>query len=101
MKKETMILVGAAGIAAYLVMQAGTKRGATTPLKKFTTGTSEILDAFGKRFSNGYRYFSDGVVIDPQGSYWKNNQMIWSPPAAKSSMSTTTDNALGDWTNEA
>jgi hypothetical protein len=28
----------------------------------------------------GYRYFSDGTSIDAAGKYYKNGQLIWSPP---------------------
>lgn len=28
----------------------------------------------------GYRYFSDGTSIDAAGRYYKNGQLIWSPP---------------------
>lgn len=98
MKKDSMILIGAAGVALYLVMRAGSVKAAVTKVQQ---GATEIFNSLGKPFSNGYRYFSDGTVIDPAGAYWKNNQMIWAPPASKSQMSTTTDQALGDWTSEA
>lgn len=35
----------------------------------------------------GYRYFSDGTSIDAAGRYYKNGQLIWSPP-------TTTDTPI-------
>lgn len=98
MKKDSLILVGAAGIALYLVVKAGSVKGAVAKVQQ---GATEILDSLGKRFSNGYRYFSDGTVIDPSGAYWKNGQMVWAPAATKAKMSTATDQALGDWTNEA
>ncbi len=98
LKKDSLILIGAAGIALFLVMKAGSVKGA---VKSVQTGAKEIFDALGKPFKNGYRYFNDGTVIDPTGAYWKNGQMIWAPAATKAQMSTTTDQALGDWTNEA
>jgi hypothetical protein len=101
LKNDSLIMVGAAGIALLLVMKAGKAKGATTNIAQFNTGAKEIFDALGKKFSNGYRYFTDGTVIDPSGAYWKNGQMIWAPAATKANMSTATDQALGDWTNEA
>lgn len=31
----------------------------------------------------GWRYFSDGTVIDPQGNYYVNGSMIWSPSSGQ------------------
>jgi hypothetical protein len=29
--------------------------------------------------ANGWRYFTDGTAISPDGTYYKNGQMIWNP----------------------
>lgn len=88
MKNDTLILVAAAAVAAYLVKKAGGVSQAVKYVQDAATRTTEILNSAGKNFGNGYRYFSDGTVIDPFGRYWKNNQIIWSPPTLKSNTST-------------
>ncbi len=80
MKKDTLMLLGAAGIAFYLVNKAGGVQKATTAV---VNGATEIFNSLGQRFNNGWRYFSDGTSIDPFGSYYRNGQKIWSPAVIK------------------
>ncbi len=80
MKKDTLMLIGAAGIALYLVNKAGGVQQATT---KVVNGATEVLNSLGQRFNNGWRYFSDGTAIDPFGSYYKGGTKIWSPAIVK------------------
>lgn len=72
MKKDFVIL-GLAAAAAWFILG---KKGASS-------GTKEVFDAStNERFSNGWRYFSDGTSIDPQGNYYSGNALIWSPAPA-------------------
>ncbi len=80
MKKDTLMILGAAGIAFYLVNKAGGVQQATA---KVVNGATEVLNTLGQRFGNGWRYFSDGTAIDPFGSYYRNGQKIWSPAIIK------------------
>lgn len=41
-------------------------------------GATEITPQEGQDFG-GWRYFSDGTAISPQGQYYYDNQLIWSP----------------------
>lgn len=78
MKRDYLILATAAGVALYLVNKAG---GVQAAVAKVVQGATEVLNSAGGRFNNGWRYFSDGTAIDPFGRYYKNGQLIWSPPA--------------------
>jgi hypothetical protein len=39
-------------------------------------GTTEIFTAGD---AHGWRYFSDGTAISPDGTYYKGGEMIWNP----------------------
>lgn len=91
MKRDTMILFGAAGVALYLVNKAG---GVTAAAQKIVQGTKEILSSTGSRFSNGWRYFDDGTSIDPFGNYYRNGAMIWKAPTVKKK--TADDDAVSE-----
>ncbi len=80
MKRDTLILVGAAGVALYLVKKAGSVQGA---VQNIVQGAKEILSTTNTRFNNGWRYFDDGTAIDPFGRYYKGGQLIYTPPAVK------------------
>lgn len=80
MKRDYLILAAAAGAALYLVNKAG---GIQAAVQKVVQGASEVLNPGGGRFSNGWRYFSDGTAIDPFGRYYKSGQLIWTPPVVK------------------
>lgn len=84
MKKDTLMLLAAAGIALYLVKKAG---GVQQAAAKVVNGATEIFNTVGQRFGNGWRYFSDGTAIDPFGSYYKGGVKIWSPPITKTQTS--------------
>ena len=84
MKQTEMIVLGLAGVAVYLIWQSQKSKGtaqATTTTKP-TDWVSEILGTDGKRYDNGWRYFSDGTAIDPSGNYYKDGAMIWQKPGA-------------------
>lgn len=82
MKNSYLWILGAAGVALYLINKAG---ASTVPaaVKALTDGTTEIFNTMGKTFETGWRYFSDGTAIDPFGNYWKSGQKIWTAPIVK------------------
>ncbi len=81
MKQENMIALGLAAVAVYLLTQTKkttiAKSGGLTGTNK---AVSEIFDASGGAFSNGWRYFSDGTAIDPSGNYFYGGQKVWDNP---------------------
>ncbi len=85
---NNMIVLGLAAVAVYLITQSKkTPAKTATGVTGTATGTVEIFDSMngGKAWGNGWRYFSDGTAIDPQGNYYQGGQLIWSNPSASSS----------------
>lgn len=84
---NNMIVLGLAAVAVYLITQSKKSpiaAKANTGLTATQAQTSEIFDINGGVFGNGWRYFSDGTAIDPQGNYYKGGQEIWHNPDAQS-----------------
>lgn len=84
MKNTEMIVLGLAGLAVYMILQSQ-KRSGPTDTGKPNTGTGwvgEIFDLGGKGYANGWRYFDNGVAIDPSGNYYQNGAMVWQAPGA-------------------
>lgn len=85
MKTDDLLILGAAGVAVYLILKStGTKTATavTTTVPKGSTGTvadwvGEIFNANGTPYDNGWRYYENGVAIDPSGNYWLNGQKVW------------------------
>jgi hypothetical protein len=79
-KQQEIIVLGLAGVAVYLIWKS-TKPGAGKPSSPVDY-VNEIMDSAGKAFNNGWRYFANGVAIDPSGNYYREGQMIWQAPGA-------------------
>jgi len=75
--------LGTAGIRmgqGYAMNQLGQLVDQFGSLIADTSGVSEIDNpAQPGQEGYGFRYFSDGTVIDPLGNYFKDNALIWSP----------------------
>lgn len=84
MKQTELIAVGLAGLAVYLIWQSQKKKTGTTSgaAARPAGWVSEVLDAGGQRFTNSWRYFDNGVAIDPAGNYYQGGQMVWQAPGA-------------------
>lgn len=83
MKQTEMIVLGLAGVAVYLIWQSQTKKAsaATGPTRSTVdTFVDEIFNFNGQKFDNGWRYFENGVAIDPAGNYYQNGQRVWTNP---------------------
>lgn len=89
MKTEEIAILGAAGVAVWLILKGtGFKLGGTTaPATSTPRGSAgmtdwvgEIFSAAGTPYSNGWRYFENGVAISPDGTYYQGGQAVWSPP---------------------
>lgn len=86
MKISDLLLIGGAALAVFFVAR---KVSAAAPAGKASTssipsgGTSwsgEIANnALPGDPGYGWRYFSDGTVIDNQGNYYSGGKMVWSP----------------------
>ncbi|AOS79209.1 hypothetical protein Q5W_09655 [Hydrogenophaga sp. PBC] len=85
MKLQTteLLVLGLAGIAVYMIWRSQTPRvNAPRDTGKPMDWVDEIFDSAGKAFTNGWRYFENGVAIDPSGNYYQNGQMVWQAPGA-------------------
>lgn len=86
MKQSDLIVLGLAGLAVYMIWQSqktkattGTTTGTRTTVDNFV---DEIFNYNGRAFDNGWRYFENGVAIDPSGNYYRDGQMVWQAPGA-------------------
>ena len=96
MKSENLIILAAAAAAVWIInstrktitMAPGrNSSGYGTASSLNNGGTLPITEVSNTSLpgQNGYgwRYFSDGTVIDPQGNYYLDGQMVWSPNAGQ------------------
>ena len=86
MKQDQMIALGLAAVAVYFITSknkanAATGGAAKTGIAASAAKVSEIFDASGQSYTNGWRYFSDGTSIDPSGNYYQGGGMIWANPS--------------------
>jgi|DEB19_MinimDraft_2_1074335.scaffolds.fasta_scaffold17434_2 hypothetical protein len=84
MKQDQMIALGLAAVAVYFITsknKANAGSTAKTGIAAIAAKVSEIFDASGQAYGNGWRYFSDGTSIDPSGNYYQGGGMIWANPS--------------------
>lgn len=88
MKQTEMIVLALAGLAVWMIVQSKNKSaGATGTGTRSTVDNfvDEIFNAKGTPFENGWRYYENGVAIDPQGNYYQDGKKVWSAPSAGAS----------------
>lgn len=77
MKNDDLIILGMAAVAVYLIVKGGAKFATTTSGAGYV---KEIANnAAPGQSGYGWRYFTDGTVIDTQGNYYVNGDLVWSP----------------------
>ena len=74
MKTSELIALGLAAIAVYMITKKAGAGQANKPPADFVT---EVFNTAGKAFENGWRYFSDGTSISPNGSYYSGGQLVY------------------------
>jgi hypothetical protein len=60
-------------------MFTGQRRTSGGAIAQNAEKIAEVLDGAGGNFSNGWRYFTDGTAIGPDGKYYFQGQEVWSP----------------------
>jgi hypothetical protein len=70
MKNEEMIVVALAGLALWFILKGKTATG--------TTATSTYVKKAAPDYQ-GWQYFTDGTAISPEGRYYQNGVLVWSP----------------------
>lgn len=77
MKTNDLLLIAAAGIAIFLYMNRDTSNTIKN-LGEAINGISEIFTGAKQgQAGYGWRYFSDGGAIGPDGKYYLNGQYIY------------------------
>lgn len=76
MKNMEMIALGLAGVAVYMIWKA--KQNGTS-VQEVAAGFVKEVTNQGKAWTNGWRYFDNGTSIDPQGNYYYQGQLVYSP----------------------
>ena len=95
MKQTELIVLGLAGLAVFMIVKpkgtaANPAQGTGGAVRNAYETVSEIFDSVTNRaFGNGWRYFSDGTAISPEGDYYQGGQLIWTAPK--------TGGATGSW----
>lgn len=95
MKTDNLLIIGAAAAALYLITStrkqvvSGSTRPQTWPVAPNTApalnngGTVPVTQisntALPGDYGWGWQYFSDGTAISPQGQYYLNGELVWSP----------------------
>lgn len=98
MKTDTLVILAAAGFGLFAIAKM-VKPGATIG-RPSGSGTAGTLNNYGNapvtEINNtslpgedawGWRYYSDGTAIDPQGRYYFQGQLVWSPGAGSMGLS--------------
>ena len=111
MKNDNILIIAMLGAAAVMVLKGKQARTGGTVSTGGVLGSfknlfniapdvsasmtgKEILDN-GKPWANGWRYFSDGTTISPDGVYYSNGQQVYdpnNPNGANPSVYTSYDN---------
>lgn len=82
MDQEDIMLMGLAAAALYFMWKSSRANSSNTinNVGKAINGISEIFTgATSNQVASGWRYFTDGTSISPDGSYYQNGSLIWSP----------------------
>jgi len=73
MKTDDLIVLGLAALAVFFI----TKKGGASTGSKPAGWVSEIMNnADPGEPGWGWKYYDNGVVIGPDGSYYKNGQLV-------------------------
>lgn len=78
MNTNIILLIAAAGAAYMIFKSKAASANTVNNLGTAINGISEIFTgATGGQAGAGWRYFSDGTSIDPQGNYYMNGVLTW------------------------
>lgn len=77
---DILILLVAAGAAWFLLKSKTSNANTVNNLGTAINGISEIFTgASSGKPGSGWRYFSNGVSIGPDGTYYQNGDVVWKP----------------------
>lgn len=77
MKNSDLLILAAAGLAAWLILRRGTAApAAQTAAGTHPAGWTSELNILN---DGGWRYFDDGTAIGPDGAYYSGGVKVWTP----------------------
>lgn len=85
MKTEDLITLGAATILAYVAYKTFTK-GASVPANAAPARITPAANGYAQEIVNnadptepgwGWKYYTNGVAISPDGTYYLNEKPVW------------------------
>jgi len=79
MKTSHLILLGALGVAAWLVLKPKAASAAGRTTTTFDKVTEILNNSVPGEAAWGWTYYNNGVAIGPDGTYYKNGEKVWSP----------------------
>lgn len=89
MKNDTLLILGAAAAALYVITRMTKPRPVTVGgAASLNQGGQVNVPGYTKQIFNsalpgteawGWQYFTDGTAIGPDGSYYQGGQKVWSP----------------------
>ena len=99
MKSDTILILAAAGVGLYFIANMVKPGAAAIRPPTGGGGTAGALNNYGSapitEINNtalpgqagwGWTYYSDGTAIDPNGRYYYQGQLVWSPGAGAMGM---------------
>lgn len=84
MKTDDLMILALAGVAVWLMLKPRTAAGTVSPVASGRVSADNLFstEIFNQALPGqagwGWTYFTDGVAIGPDGSYYKNGQKVWS-----------------------
>ena len=82
MDKEDLMLIGLAAAGLYFMWKS-TKANSSNTINNLGQAIKSVSEIFtgatGTQPASGWRFFTDGTSISPDGTYYQNGVKIWSP----------------------
>jgi hypothetical protein len=83
MKANDILIFAAVAVGGYMLLKAIAQKGTpSTASSGAAVSVGNIINGIGEIFAptgNGWRYFTDGTAISPDGSYYMNGQFVYKP----------------------
>lgn len=85
--KNTLLILAATGFGLWYVTNKTRRVTSTGAMSLNMGGNVSVPSTVKEIFNNdvpgqpgyGWKYYTDGTAIGPDGSYYKDNQKVWSP----------------------
>lgn len=87
MKTEDIVTLGAAAVLAYVAFKTFSKGKGPIPANAAPARITPATNQYAQEIVNnadpgepgwGWKYYTNGVAIAPDGTYYQNEQPVWS-----------------------